>query len=239
MAQHRDVVVLQPGYLPWLGYFDQVATADVFVFYDDVQFDKNGWRNRNRLLGSDGPQWITVPVKLAGNAFAPIRDVETVRPDHWPKKHLATIRTLYGRAPFFDWCYPELERYLLGREYRFVIDLCLEGHAVLTKLLGLATPTRFSSELGHQEGGRTERLVSICKDLGATRYISGAAARSYMEEELWREAGIALAYQDYPHPIHRQWGEAFVSHLSIVDALMFVGPETRAFLGITHSKARP
>jgi hypothetical protein len=105
-------------------------------------------------------------------------------------------------------------------------------------LLKLETPIRLSSEIGFAGIGRTERLVAICRALGATRYVATDASRAYMDEPLWSEAGIALVYQGYPHPTYRQFEGAFQSHLSIVDALMFLGPDARKAVGISHAKAR-
>ncbi|MDC3379283.1 WbqC family protein [Planctomycetota bacterium] len=239
MTRHVDVAVLQPSYLPWLGYFDLVALADTFVIYDDVQFDRGGWRNRNRLLGHNGaPQWLTVPVQIKGHMSASLREVQLPN-DRWAKKHAATLRAVYGRAPHFEWCYPALETFLLGHHYTRLLDLCLEGHRVLADLLGVQTPVRLSSELGFAGAGRTERLVEICRLLGASRYVSGDAARAYMDEPQWASAQIELAYHGYPHPAYAQRGKhAFVSHLSVVDALMFAGPAAQDFVGISHDKER-
>jgi hypothetical protein len=205
LARHSDVAILQPGYLPWLGYFDLVAMSDMFVLYDDVQFDKGGWRNRHT---------------------------------EWQQSHLALLRQVYARAPFFDWCYPMLEGYLTARPYHWLLDLAVSGHQVIAGLLQLETPIRLSSDIGFAGIGRTERLVAICRTLGATRYIATDASRTYMTETLWSEAGIALVYQGYPHPTYRQFEGAFQSHLSIVDALMFLGPEARQVIGISHAKSR-
>jgi WbqC-like protein family len=224
----RTVAVLQPGYLPWLGYFDLVSLADVFVIYDDVQFDRGGWRNRNRLLGpNDAPQWITVPVH---KRFPQRIDEVQLHDERWAQKHASTLKTLYARAPHFGWCYPALEDYLLGRRYERLLDLCLRGHEVLCQLLGVEAEVRLASALGRAEEGRVERLVTLCQDLGATRYISGDAARAYMSDDPWREAGIELVYQGYPHPTYPQRGGEFVSHLSALDALMFAGPDAHDFL---------
>ncbi len=231
--RHTDVAILQPAYLPWLGYFDQVATADVFVLYDDVQFDKGGWRNRNRILASRGHQWLTVPVKR--HLTTRIREVE-IDGDRWVKKHLATIRQIYGQAPHFEWCYDAVQRYLTAGPYTMLLDLCLAGHRALCALLQIDTPVRLSSEFGHEAAGRTGRLVRICADLDATRYVSGDAARDYMDETEWARAGIELVYQDYTHPVYDQFTKPFVSHLSVIDALMFAGPRTREFVAISVEK---
>lgn len=209
--------------------------ADVFILYDDVQFDSGGWRNRNRVLQNGTPLWLTVPVlrtKLFGQL---VKDVE-IADSHWQAKHLKTLRQLYSSAPFFDWCYPLLDDYLAKRNYRWLVDLNVAGHVFLAEILGINWNVRFSSTLGHGGTGRTARLVALCSSVAATRYISSDASATYMEEHLWREAGIELVYQNYPHPAYRQSSHPFVGYLSTVDALMFVGPEAKAFVGISHSK---
>lgn len=232
---HFDVCIIQPSYLPWLGYFDQMRLADIFVFFDDVQFDKGGWRNRNRLLGREGPQWITAPVKKNGTFPTILKEME-IHSSPWQQKHLNMLKSLYGKAPFFDWCYPALDKLLSRKKYRWLVDLNINSIMTLSGLIGFSPDTRLSSEIGFVDAGRTERLVEICSNLKATRYISSDASKAYMKEELWNEAGIELVYQNYPHPTYRQFGRRFVSHLSAVDALMFVGPGAASFVGISHSK---
>jgi len=226
----RDVGVLQPGYLPWMGYFDLAALSNVFVIYDDVQFDKGGWRNRNRLLANGQPQWITVPV--AQGLGRNINQV-VLPQSSWQKKHLQTIRTLYGRAPYFSQVFPHIEKYLTRKNYTNLLDLCIEGHHTLCGLLDIRTEIRLSSDIGYEGIGKTERLVAICRSLAATRYIATNASKVYMEDHMWQEAGIDLVYQDYHHPMYEQFGRPFVSHLSIIDALMFAGPDTRAHIGVS------
>ena len=124
--RHVDVAIMQPGYLPWLGYFDLVAMADVFVLYDDVQFDKGSWRNRNRIVGRGEPMFLSVPIRTAGRLNQLIRDTE-VADERWQRTHLKTIAQTYRHAPFFDWCFPEIEKYLTARPYRWLLDVCVEG----------------------------------------------------------------------------------------------------------------
>jgi len=233
--QHFDVGIIQPGYLPWLGYFDLVAMSNVFVIYDDVQFDRGGWRNRNRLLSLKGPEWITAPVLHKGHLGASLRETRLVS-NNWQTKHLQMIRTLYGKAPYFEWVFPQLLNYL-DPTYEWLLDLCLKGHHIFCNLLDLKVPLKLSSELGFAGIGRTERLVAICKFLNATRYVACDASINYMNQQLWDEEKIKIVYQNYPHPTYPQWSATFTSHLSIVDALMFMGPGVRAHLGISHSKS--
>jgi hypothetical protein len=232
-----NVGIMQPNYLPWLGYFDMVACSHLFVLYDNVQFDKHGWRNRNRLLARPQPLWITAPVMTTGRHGQLVRDTGLID-GPWQEKHLKTIRQIYAKAPYFDWLYPEIQAYLGRRKYRRLVDLNLAGHEMFSRLLDIRTPIRFSSELGGDlmRLERTERLVTICQSVNATRYISASASRAYMIEDLWRAAKIELRYQDYQHPVYKQQGEEFTSHLSAVDALMFEGPMAKRFVGISVPK---
>lgn len=231
------VSVLQPGYLPWLGYFDLAALSDTFVIYDDVAFDKRSWRNRNRILGPAGPQWLTVPVETKGRFGQPINTVR-IADQFWPAKHLMSLRHCYGKAPSFDWLFPQLDAYLSARTYSWLLDLCLEGHDLLCRLLAVRSERRLSSELGIGRIGKTERLAAIATSLNARRFIATDASQAYMNEAIWRAAGVDLVYQRYPHPVYPQIGPGFVSHLSVVDALMFLGPQVRDLIGTPPVEAR-
>lgn len=222
------LVILQPSYFPWLGYFDQLYKSDLFVVYDDVQFDKHGWRNRNRIKTPQGPQWITVPVLTHGQGQPSNREVRIKGQDPWARKHLQALRTNYARAAAFDWVYPRLEA-LLAAEWELLWELDLAGLRLACELLGLKREIRLSSALGIG-GGQTERLVAICRAVGADRYLTGNAAADYLEEEAFRRAGIALEYHDYRHPRYPQLHGEFVSHLSILDLLMNHGPRSLEIL---------
>lgn len=222
------LVVLQPGYLPWLGYFDLMRRADVFVHYDDVQFDKHGWRNRNRIKGPKGAIWLTVPVRHGGRSGQSILDVEIDDRQDWRRKHLASIGQLYARAPFLPAVLPRL-REVLERPCRRLVDLDLAVAAWLAAELGIATPCHRASELG-VGGDRNERLLNLCQHFGATRYLSGNAAQDYLDVELFRAAGVEVGWHDYVHPTYPQLHGAFASHLSVLDLLLNVGEASLATL---------
>ncbi|HVN85461.1 MAG TPA: WbqC family protein [Candidatus Binatia bacterium] len=222
------VVILQPGYLPWLGFFDQFYQCDLFVFFDDVQFDRRGWRHRNRIKCRTGAQWLTVPVQSKGRFTQTIREtrIDTARP--WQRKHLGSVRACYARAAYFDCYYPEFER-IVQRPWQFLIDLDLAVIDVLLAWLGLDRPRRLASEIGGA-GSATQRLVEICRAVGATEYLSGESGAAYLDESLLRTYGMALCYQHYAHPTYRQLFGPFVSHLSVIDLLFNHGPESLAIL---------
>lgn len=230
-------VITQPTYMPWLGYFEQVARADVFVFLDSVQFVRRNWDSRNRLKGKDGRcMWLTVPV-MAHRRSAPMSAIR-ISPDQpqWRKKHLRSIQVHLGAAPYFEPNFPYIGDWING-DHEHLADLNIAGIKLFARLLGLAPRFMRSSELNAQ-GDRTALLVNICKQVGADRYYSSFGAKVYMEKEehLFAEAGIDLAYQTWEHPTYRQLGDDFVSHLSVVDALMNIGAAaTRAHIVATQS----
>ena len=219
------LVVLQPGYLPWLGFFDQMKKADVFVYYDDVQFDKHGWRNRNRIKGSKGPVWLTVPVRHKGRSNQSIHAVEVIQDQLWANKHLKSIRELYAHAPFTKDYLDGLEAVLSGPKTHLA-DICYDSVEYFRRVLEIDTPTFCSSDL-KIEGERSARLVNICNHFQADIYLSGDSAKSYLQDDLFKDAGIDVQWQNYQHPTYDQQHGPFISHLSIVDLVMNMGPDSR------------
>jgi len=219
------LVVLQPGYLPWLGFFDQFDRADVFVHYDDVGFDKSGWRNRNRIKTGRGPLWLTVPVVTAGRSGQRILDVEIDNDQPWARKHARAVREAYARAPFAKPYLEELEA-LLGQTWDRLVDLDLAVIDAMCRWLGL-TGTRVlrSSELG-VSGERSGRLLALCRHVGADQYLSGTAAQAYLDINLFASHGIRVTWQNYHHPIYVQLHGAFVPYLSALDLILNLGPES-------------
>ena len=224
--------MLQPSYLPWLGAFEQMARADVFVFYDDVQYDKNGWRNRNRIRthGDPGWSWLTLPVRLP-HAFTGLNDVQIDARVPWGRKHRRALELAYASAPHRE----ELKRFfpVFESSSTSLLDVAIQSTLILAGAFGLDREVARASELG-VEGDRTGRLVEICKTLGATDYYSGKAAEEYLEVERFEREGIQVAFQEFVHPTYEQCHHPFVSHLSAIDALLCAGPaRTRAMLEAT------
>jgi hypothetical protein len=224
----RVAVVLQPSYLPWLGYFAQLKQSDVFVIYDDVQFDKNGWRNRNRIKTAQGAQWLTVPVLTTGQHRPANRDIAVDNKQAWGKKHLAALRQNYARAPYFAQTIATFE-ILYGQAWHRLLDLNVACFDAVNQLLGLRREIRFASELG-VEGQGAERLIGICHKLEADRFYEGAAGRDYIDDTLFKDAGIAIEYQDYQHPVYPQLHGDFIPFLSVVDLLFNCGPKSLEIL---------
>jgi hypothetical protein len=223
----RTLVVLQPGYLPWLGFFDQMRRSDIFVFYDDVQFDKHGWRNRNRIKSPAGQHWLTVPVRREGLGQR-ILEVEIDNRTAWARKHLGTIRQFYAGAPYLDRYWSELSA-LLQRRWELLVDLDIAVAELMCGWLGLRRPTARSSEL-KIGGERSQRLLNLCLHFGASRYLSGDAARNYLDVDLFARHGIEVEWQEYRHPVYKQQHGEFVPYLSALDLLLNCGDESAAIL---------
>lgn len=216
----------QPQFMPWLGYFGKMRQADVFVMLDDVQFKKNEWQNRNRILAHDGPQWLTVPV--LHNFGQNINEVRTNNAVPWREKHLKALQGAYAKSPAFENTMKEM-RTFYSREWDLLCPVNMESVGYLREKLGVGTPLRFSSELG-PEGVSTERLVNLCKMLKADTYLAGAGGKDYMDMSLFEKAGIRLAFQEFSHPAYFQLGGKFTAFLSALDAVFNLGGGARKLL---------
>ena len=219
-------VVLQPSYIPWRGYFDQIYKADTFIFYDDVQYDKHGWRNRNRIKTANGTTWLTIPVTSQGNVsnHTPINEIRIRSNDNWKKKHLLSIKYAYSKAPFFDDVYPVLEEiYQLDTE--LLSEFTIASTIRLAKYLGI-NDTKFvlSSELG-VDGKKTDRLIDLLKAANADHYISGPSAKDYIEYDKFDAAGIFLEFMEYEYAEYPQLYPPFDPQVSVIDLLFMTGRE--------------
>ncbi|MCD6459480.1 WbqC family protein [bacterium] len=218
----KTLGILQPGYLPWLGFFEQMDKADIFVIYDDVQFDKNGWRNRNRIKTPQGEQWLSVPVLTSKKSSQLIYEVKIDNRTHWRKKHRKTIEQNYRKAPFFEKFYPVLEKgFLTAWDSLLECDMYFINE--IKKFLQIDTPL-ISSRTLHSKGDSTDRLIKICNELKADTFYEGLAGKNYIDESLFQQKGLKLVYQQYGHPVYKQLYKNFISHLSVIDLIFNEGP---------------
>lgn len=228
------VVILQPSYIPWRGYFDQIYKSDLFIFYDDVQYDKNGWRNRNRIKTSQGLQWLTIPVHTKGSIpeSTPINKIKISWEKPWNLHHWRGIQFAYKKAPFFSQ-YMDYFADVYSRKPESLADFTIETTIEISRLLGI-NHTKFlrSSELVNVEGTRTDRLISILKAVGADHYISGPSAKDYIENEKFINAGISLEYMHYDYPEYEQLHPPYEPQVSIVDLLMMKGANSLKFISL-------
>lgn len=232
-----NCVILQPSYIPWRGYFHQIYKADTFVFLDDVQYDKNGWRNRNRIKTKNGDQWLTIPVLHKGtlSEHVPIKEMQIDWSRDWNRKHWQTIEQAYSRAPHFQEYTGRLAPFYQDRP-RDLVEVTIPMTICLAEMLGIrATQFVRSSDLG-VSGVKTERLLAILQRLGATHYISGPAAQDYLEEEKLTAAGITFEYMHYDYPEYPQLYPPFSPNLSIIDLIFMTGSQTARYIWDTAEK---
>lgn len=222
------VAVIQSSYLPWKGYFDIIHDVDLFIFYDDVQFTKNDWRNRNRIKTANGTIWLTIPV--GGHLGRMICEIESPNPS-WQKKHWRSISQAYARAPHFARYREFFEEVYLGRKWRLLSELnAFLTVSIARNFLGIRTEFRDSRDYA-AEGARLERLIDLLHKAGATSYVSGPAARSYIDESAFSSAGIELVWKSYDgYPEHPQIHPPFEHAVSIVDLLFNVGPDAPEYI---------
>jgi WbqC-like protein family len=224
-------VILQPSYIPWRGYFHQIQKTDVFMFYDDVQYDDRGWRNRNRVKTPGGAKWLTIPVLSQGVQLAgtPIKDIRISWDRGWARKHWTTIQHSYKRAPFFEKYRPFLEEFYARRD-ECLADFTIDLTVALAWELGV-THTKFmrSSELV-VEGTKTDRLLALLRAVGADHYISGPSAREYIDEEKVKAAGVTLEYMNYDYPEYEQLYPPYDPEVTVLDLLFMKGPEAGSLI---------
>lgn len=215
---------MQPTFLPWVGYFDLLDQVDEFVFLDNVQFEKQSWQQRNRILGPSGLEWVTVPVLTKGRFGQKICDVEIKTAD-FPAKHLRMIAHHYVRAPFFETYWDELQSIFLSVETSpSLAQLNMNLVRWLSKCFQLDASFRLASEM-QPEGGRSERLVAMINTLGGTQYLSplGAAAYLQQDQNVFSEAGINIMFQNYEPQSYRQLHPGFVVGACALDILFNEG----------------
>lgn len=219
-----NVVILQPSYIPWRGAFDQIWRADLYIFYDDVQYDKHGWRNRNQIKTAQGKQWLTIPVHSAGATEGLlIKDAKMDWAKPWAKNHWKTLSFAYAKAPYFR-RYASLLEPFYQRTDTHLADFTIDLTVALAREIGIAH-TRFmrSSEIPGISGEKTDRLIQILTNVGAKHYISGPSARDYIESDKFDEAGITLEYMRYNYPEYPQLYPPYDPYVTILDLMFMVG----------------
>jgi WbqC-like protein family len=224
-------VILQPSYIPWRGVFDQINRSDVFVFYDDVQYDKRGWRNRNQIKTPRGKQWLTIPVYSRGaqTEHLAIDQIRIVWDNPWNEDHWKSLQHAYGKAPFFKRYASLLEKFYARHDERladFTIDftIALAGELDIRHVRFLR-----SSELA-VEGQKTDRLLAVLARVGADHYLSGPSARDYIEDDKFKASGIRLEYMVYNYPEYPQLYPPYDAFVSVLDLLFMTGPEAPQYI---------
>jgi len=217
------VVIHQPYYLPYPGFFHKVSLADIFVIMDDVQYDKR-FTNRNRIIVTNDWTWITVPINKE-DKFRPNMEVRINNDLPWREEHWKKILYSYKNSKFFH-LYSQYFESLYKREWNYLFDLDFESVKQIFRWLDINVEIIRESELGIKSES-TQRLVDVCKKVGAETYVSGPGGRGYMDEGLFEKSDLRLEYQEYQHPKYPQrWAKEFIPDLSIIDMLSNVGPDT-------------
>lgn len=222
----KRVAIVQSNYIPWKGYFDMIAAVDEFILYDDVQFTKNDWRNRNKIKTPQGLQWLSVPVGQDIRRL--VKDVEP-QPG-WQIKHWKTLVANYRRAPCFDDTAAWLEPLYLSVAHESLSQLNRRFIEAICGCLGVNTKISNSWDFELRDG-RTERLVDLCRQSGATAYVSGPAAQAYLDESLFREQDMDVHWFDYAgYPEYPQLWGAFEHGVSILDLLFNCGTDAPRYM---------
>ncbi len=224
----KKVAITQSNYIPWKGFFDSIALVDVFVLYDDMQYTKRDWRNRNMIKSAVGAQWLSIPVEVKGKYFQKIRETK-ISDSTWAKAHWQTIKHTYGKLPGFQLYGPVFEQ-LYHAEYEYLSEVNYAFIKQICDILEIKTELRWSNDFELPEG-KTERLVHICKELNGTEYYTGPAAKNYMDESLFEKEGISVHYYDYSgYPEYTQKFPPFTHGVSVLDLLFSVGNEAKNYM---------
>jgi hypothetical protein len=225
----KKVAIVQSNYIPWKGYFDLINSVDEFILFDDVQYTRRDWRNRNVIKTPRGLEWLSIPVAAKGQYHQKICDTQISEPG-WGAKHWASLVHNYSKAPHFELYRPVFEPLyrqdepsLSSVNHAFVRAIC--------GILGIATRISWSMDYRPLKEGKTERLVDLCRRVGGTEYVSGPAARDYIEPGLFEAAGIGLRYFDYGgYPEYPQRFGRFEHGVTVLDLLFNTGREARQFM---------
>lgn len=225
----KKIAILQSNYIPWKGYFDLINMVDEFVLYDDMQYTKRDWRNRNKIKTPNGLTWLTIPVEVKGKYYQAIRDTKISEKD-WAKKHWQALALNYAKSKyfkdykdFFEELYQDNnDEYLSQINYKFIV--------AINSILGIKTKIRWSSEFDLIDG-KSECLLGICQDCNATEYISGPAAKDYLDEALFFNENIQVSWMNYSgYPEYQQLYNSFEHGVTVLDLIFNEGPNAVKFM---------
>lgn len=230
----KKVAIVQSNYIPWKGYFDMIAAVDEFILYDDMQYTRRDWRNRNQIKTPQGVQWLTVPVQVKGKYNQKIKDTE-IDGSSWALAHWKTFAQNYRRAPHFSEIATWLEPLYLAEPPTHISQLNRKFIEAICNYLGIQTVITNSWDYTLLDG-KTERLAALCAQAGGTEYISGPAARDYVEENVFSEQDIKLTWFDYSgYPEYPQLWDHFTHGVTILDLLFNCGTASRRYMRYVSS----
>ena len=224
----KKIAILQSNYIPWKGYFDLINFVDEFIIYDDVQFTKNDWRNRNIIKTNQGLKWLTIPVKheKLGQLIVDTK----ISDNRWSKKHWTSLSQCYSKTEHFKEYRDIFEEFYLTTAQNYLSEINLRLITVISEILGINTKIRWSSEFELVDG-QTERLLGICKQCNATEYLSGPAAKEYFDTNLAKKENIEVTWLDYDgYEEYPQLYPPFEHGVTILDLLFNTGPDAMKFM---------
>ncbi|MDR3497831.1 MAG: WbqC family protein [Parvibaculum sp.] len=225
----KKIAIVQSNYIPWKGYFDIIAAVDEFILYDDTQYTRRDWRNRNLIKTPQGEQWLTIPVEVKGRYLQKICETRIGDPS-WRQNHWRSLRANYAKAQYFSF-YEELFQDLyLGSDEIMLSNSNFAFMTAICKCLGIETAITWSMDY-EVDGNKTDRLLALCKAAGATHYLSGPSAREYIDADRFERENIVLEYIDYSgYPEYPQLNGEFLHRVSILDLLFNTGPDAAKFM---------
>ncbi|MCL2539189.1 MAG: WbqC family protein [Oscillospiraceae bacterium] len=226
----KSVAMLQSNYIPWKGVFDLIHRVDVFVFYDDVQFTKRDWRNRNRIPTANGEIWLTVPVLTGGKRAQLICETAIDADANWQQKHYKTLTLNYAKAPFLDSFNQLLQDFYLDNRWENLSEMNIYMTKYICEILGIKTEFVNAKDLNAAGSKDGEKVIKICKTLGCERFINGPSSRAFMDEEKFRTAGVKLEYMKYEYPEYSQLYPPFNHQVSVLDLLFMTGPDAPRYI---------
>ena len=233
---NKKIAILQSNYIPWKGYFDIIASVDEFIFYDEMQYTSRDWRNRNKIKTANGLKWLSIPVNNKGHQITGLKINEVKITDNsWVKSHWETIKLTYSKTPYFKE-YKTLfeDLYLSCLDEEFLCNVNYKFITAINNLLGITTKLSFDKDYGIIEG-KTERLLDLVKKAQGTEYLSGPAAKDYIQPEIFSNNKIKLSYMDYSnYPEYQQLYPPFEHGVTILDLLFNCGPYAKNYMKIKN-----
>ena len=224
----KKIAILQSNYIPWKGYFDLINMVDEFILYDEVQYTKNDWRNRNKIKTSQGVQWLTIPVRQE-NLEQKIKDTK-ISDKKWNIKHWRAISQNYAKTKYFKEYKEIFEGLYLGCDEEYLSQINYKFITAINDILGIKTKIRWSSEFELIDG-QTEKLLGICKDCSADVYLSGPAAKDYFDEAIAEQMGVSVEWMDYAnYPVYEQLHSPFEHGVTILDLIFNEGPNATNYM---------
>ncbi|KQW97691.1 WbqC family protein [Flavobacterium sp. Root420] len=231
----KKIVITQSNYIPWKGYFDAIALADEFVIYDDMQFTRRDWRNRNIIRTVKGNKWLTIPVEVKGKYFQKINETK-ISDKNWNIDHWNSIKNNYSKSKNFNDYKDFFEDLYLNSTSLYLTEINFKFISAICKILNIKSNIRFSSEFELKEE-RSERLANLCLNLDGTDYYSGPAAKAYMNEKVFDKAGIKVHYFDYSgYPEYNQLHNPFEHYVSVLDLIFCEGKNAINFFKIAGNE---